>query len=154
MTEPLAVGATAPDFTLRGGSNAEVSLSALRGHKVVLAFYPLDWSSGCQNQMDGFARDFSQFEAEGAQVFGISVDSVWSHRAWAEARGLPFELLADFHPKGAVAQLYGVYNEERGNSRRATFVIDEEGVIRDVHLAAQGEIPTAGMVCEALRQIA
>ncbi|HUG13417.1 MAG TPA: redoxin domain-containing protein [Thermomicrobiales bacterium] len=153
MSEPLVVGAPAPDFTLRSGRNNEVTLSALRGNKVVLAFYPLDWSPGCQNQMDGFARDYSQFDAEGAKVFGISVDSFWSHKAWSDALGLPFDLLADFHPKGAVAQQYGVYNEERGNARRVTFIIDEEGVIRDVQVAAQGETPTAGMVCEALRQI-
>lgn len=153
MSETLTVGTPAPDFTLRSGSNEEVTLSSLRGNKVVLAFYPLDWSTGCQNQMDGFARDFSQFEAEGAKVYGISVDSVWSHKAWQEARGLPFELLADFHPKGAVAQQYGVYNAERGNARRVTFVIDEQGVIRNVQEAAQGEIPTAGGVCDALREI-
>jgi peroxiredoxin len=152
--EPIAVGTPAPDFTLKSGDNEEITLSALRGNKVVLAFYPLDWSSGCQNQMDGFTRDYAQFEAEGANVFGISVDSVWSHKAWAEARGIPFPLLADFHPKGAVAQAYGVYNEERGNSRRVTFVIDEEGIVRDVHVSAVGEVPTAGMVCDALRQIA
>lgn len=153
MSETLPVGSAAPDFTLSTGNNEKVTLSALRGQKVVLAFYPLDWSPGCQNQMDGFTRDYGQFEAEGAKVFGISVDSVWSHKAWQEARGLPFDLLADFHPKGEVATAYGVYNAERGNARRVTFVIDEEGVVRDVQESAPGEVPTADMVCDALRQI-
>lgn len=151
MSEPLAVGTVAPDFTLKSGSNEDVTLSDYRGTKVVLAFYPLDWSPGCQNQMDAFSKDFSRFEDEGAKVFGISVDSVWSHRAWSEARGIRFPLLADFHPKGAVSEQYGVYNPERGNARRVTFVIDENGVIRDVNVSAQGEIPSVDMVCEALR---
>lgn len=153
MSEPLAVGTAAPDFTLRSSDGDEVTLSSLRGQRVVLAFYPLDWSSGCTNQMEGFTRDYGQFEAQGAKVFGISVDSVHSHRAWKEALGLPFPLLADFHPKGAVAQLYGVYNEERGNSRRATFVIDEQGIIRDVSVSAAGEVPTAEGVCSVLDRI-
>lgn len=154
MSETLTIGTPAPDFTLRSGNGDEVTLSELRGSKVVLAFYPLDWSPGCQNQMDGFTRDYSQFEAEGAKVFGISVDSFWSHKAWSEARGFPFPLLADFHPKGAVAKQYGVYNDERGNARRVTFVIDEQGIIRDVNESAQGEVPSVGMVCDALRKIA
>jgi peroxiredoxin len=153
MSEPLAVGTPAPDFTLRSTDDEEVTLSSLRGQKVVLAFYPLDWSPGCTNQMDAFTRDYRRFEEQGARVFGISVDSVWSHKAWREARGIPFPLLADFHPKGAVATQYGVYNEQRGNARRVTFVIDEEGIIRDVNVSAQGEIPSVDAVCSILSQI-
>lgn len=154
MSEPLAVGTTAPDFTLKDGSGEDVTLSALRGGKVVLAFYPFDWSSTCTKQMDDYSAGISRFEAAGAKVFGISIDSVWSHRAWSDARGLSFPLLADFHPKGAVAQQYGVYNEERGNARRVTFLIDEDGIIRDVMVAPAGEFPETGMVCEALLNVA
>jgi peroxiredoxin len=153
MSEPLTVGTQAPDFTLRSSDGDQVTLSNLRGHKVVLAFYPLDWSPGCTNQMEGFTRDYAQFEAQGARVFGISVDSVYSHQAWRDALGIPFPLLADFHPKGATAQQYGVYNEERGNSRRATFVIDEQGIIRDVSVSASGEVPSVGVVCGVLDRI-
>lgn len=154
MSEPLAVGTPAPDFTLKSGSGEDVTLSDLRGHKVVLAFYPLDWSGGCTRQMDEYSANFSNFEQAGAKVFGISVDSVYSHRAWAEARGIKVPLLADFHPKGAVAQMYGVYNEERGNARRVTFLIDEEGIIRDVIVAPPGEFTESGVVCDALRNVA
>lgn len=153
MAEPLAPGTPAPDFTLRASDGTDVTLSELRGSKVVLAFYPLDWSPGCTNQMDAFSSDFAKFEAEGARVFGVSVDSVWSHQAWKDARGIPFPLLADFHPKGAVAEQYGVYNQERGNSRRVTFVIDEQGVIRDVDASAPGETPSVDMVCSMLHRI-
>src|SRR5688500_3741111 len=110
MDEPITVGTPAPDFTLRASTGEDVRLSELRGQRVVLAVYPLDWSPGCTKQMDAYSQSVSQFQAEGAQVFGISVDSTWSHPAWAEARGISFPLLADFHPRGAVAELYGVYN--------------------------------------------
>jgi peroxiredoxin len=153
MSEPLAVGTQAPDFTLRSSDGDHVTLSDLRGQNVVLAFYPLDWSPGCTNQMEGFTRDYAQFAARGARVFGVSVDSVYSHQAWRDALGIPFPLLADFHPKGAVAQQYGIYNEERGNSRRVTFVIDEQGVIREVIVSAAGDVPSAGAVCSVLDRI-
>ena len=153
MSEPISVGTPAPDFTLKPDSGEDVRLSDLRGRKVVLAFYPLDWSSGCTNQMVGFTRDYGRFEEQGVAVFGVSVDSHHSHKAWREALGIPFPLLADFHPKGAVAQQYGVYNEERGNSRRATIVIDEQGIVRDVSVSAQGEVPTAEGVCSVLSGI-
>ena len=153
MSEPITVGTPAPDFTLKSDSGEDVRLSDLRGRKVVLAFYPLDWSSGCTNQMAGFTRHYGRFEEQDAAVFGISVDSVYSHKAWREALGIPFPLLADFHPKGAVAQQFGVYNEERGNARRATIVIDEDGIVRDVSVSAQGEVPTAEGVCSVLSGI-
>ena len=153
MSEALAAGTQAPDFTLRSSDGGEVTLSDLRGQKVVLAFYPLDWSPGCTNQMDAFTRDYGQFEAQGARVFGISVDSVWSHQAWRDARGIPFPLLADFHPKGEVARKFGVYSEERGNSRRVTFVIDEQGIIRDVNVSPAGEVPSVDAVCGVLDRI-
>ncbi|HUG61226.1 MAG TPA: redoxin domain-containing protein, partial [Methylomirabilota bacterium] len=75
MPELLSPGTPAPDFTLRGADGDDVTLSALRGQKVVLAFYPLDWSPGCQNQMDAFSAGWDQIESTGAKVFGISVDS-------------------------------------------------------------------------------
>jgi peroxiredoxin len=150
MSEPLAVGTKAPDFTLKTGEGEDVSLADLRGQKVVLAFYPLDWSPGCTNQMDGFTKGWDKVEGSGAKVFGISIDSTWSHRAWREARGLKIPLLSDFHPKGAVGQAYGVYNDERGNHRRVTFVIDEEGVIRDVDAAPKMDETGVDAVCSVL----
>lgn len=81
--------------------------------------------------MAAFKRDFTRFDAANAQVLGVSVDSVHSHRAWADKLGgLPFPLLSDFHPKGDVARRYGVWREERGTSRRAVFIIDREGIVR------------------------
>ena len=149
----VQIGEQAPDFTLKSGDGEDVTLSGLRGQKVVLAFYPLDWSPGCQNQMDAFTKDYGKFEEQGAKVFGISVDSVWSHKAWQDARGMPFPLLADFHPKGAVADSYGVYNPERGNARRVTFVIDEQGIVRDKDESKAGETPSVDLVCDMLSKV-
>ena len=106
----LAVGQTAPDFTLKDQSQKEVKLSDFAGKKkVVLVFYPLDWSPTCTNEHACFVNDMKQFETLDAEVLGVSVDSVWSHKAFAEKMGIHYPLLADFQPRGAVADKFGVY---------------------------------------------
>ncbi|HQX63520.1 MAG TPA: peroxiredoxin [Thermomicrobiales bacterium] len=150
MSELLATGAPAPDFTLPADDGQKVTLSEMRGHKVVLAFYPADFSPGCQNQMEAYTKDAAEFGAHGGTVFGISVDNTWSHRAWKQSRGITIPLLSDFHPKGTVAMAYGVYNEERGTAKRVTFVIDEQGIIRDVQTAEMGSFQSVGALCSAL----
>jgi peroxiredoxin len=136
---PVAVGQKAPDFTLRGNDDKEYKLSDLKGQTVVLAFYPLDFSPVCTNEHQCFRDDLTQFQNLNAQVFGISVDSTWAHKAFAEKLGLKFPLLADFHPKGAVAEKYGLYLSERGITARAVVVIDREGTVEWVK---QYDIPT------------
>ena len=150
MTELLTPGTQAPDFTLKSGDGDEVTLSDLRGQKVVLAFYPADFSPGCQNQMDAFSAGWDQVSSTGARTFGISVDSHWSHKAWKEARDLKIPLLSDFHPKGAVGQAYGVYNPERGNHRRVTYYIDEQGVITEVDDKPATDASGVEAVCSVL----
>lgn len=81
MSEPLAAGSQAPDFTLPAGDGQKITLSELRGQKVVLTFYPADFSPGCQNQMEAYTRETTEFEARDGKVFGISVDNTWSHKA-------------------------------------------------------------------------
>lgn len=150
MGEPLAAGNPAPDFTLPSDDGQKVTLSELRGQKVVLAFYPADFSPGCQNQMEAYTKEADAFETHGGKVFGISVDNTWSHKAWKDARGITIELLSDFHPKGEVAKAYGVFSDERGTANRVTFVIDEQGVIRDVQTAERGSFQSVGALCSAL----
>lgn len=83
-------------------------------------------------------------KAENTEIIEISVDSAATQKAWADSmEGIPFPILADFHPKGEVAKAYGVYNDERGNSFRSMFLIDEEGVIRHSEMYAQGVRPNA-----------
>ena len=144
-------GDLAPDFALKGHDDREHRLSDYRGKKVVLAFYPLDFSPVCTKQHACMRDDFQAFLDSGAQVFGISIDSTWAHKAYAKEMGLEYPLLADFHPKGAVAEQYGVYNAERGNSIRATFIIGPDGKVTDVLRYEPGVVPETGPVLEALK---
>lgn len=133
----LKVGQPAPDFTLPDAENNPVAISDFRGHTVVLVFYPLDWSPGCSDQLNLYQRELEAFERRDVQLVGVSVDSIYSHGAWAEVRGLTFPLLSDFHPKGAVAERYQVMRASDGFSERALYIIDGEGIIRYKHVSAQ-----------------
>jgi mycoredoxin-dependent peroxiredoxin len=127
---PIAVGQPAPEFALRDQSQKEVKLSDFAGKRnVVLMFYPLDFSPVCTNEHACFVNDMKQFERLDAQVLGLSVDSVWAHKAFAEKMGISYPLLADFHPKGAVADKFGVYLSEKGITGRAIAIIDKAGKI-------------------------
>jgi mycoredoxin-dependent peroxiredoxin len=124
----LSVGAAAPDFTLKDQNQKDVKLSDFRGKKnVVIVFYPLDWSPVCSNEHACFVGDMKRFEQLNAQVLGLSVDSVWSHKAFAEKMGISYPLLADFNPRGAVADKFGVYLADKGITGRAIAVIDRGG---------------------------
>src|ERR1043165_8951344 len=122
-TSILPSDTTAPDFTLLAGPDKSVSLSALRGRPVILAFYPADWSPVCSDQMALYNEILSEVEKHNAQLLGISVDGLWCPPAFSSSRKLRFPLLADFEPKGAVAQRYGVYQKRVGESQRALFVL-------------------------------
>ena len=126
----LAAGTLAPEFELPTGPQGTVRLSEFRGKPVVLAFYPADWSPVCGDQMALYNEILPEFDAHGAQLLAISVDSVWCHSAYAKQRKLRFPLLSDFQPRGAVASMYGAYRENDGVCERALFVIDAQGVIR------------------------
>lgn len=135
MAEEIKVGDKAPDFTLKNQHNEDVTLSGLlQQSDVVLAFYPLDFSPVCSNECASFAADLDKFKAIGAQVVGISVDSVWCHKAFAEKMGISFPLLADFNPKGAVASQYGLYLDDLGITKRATVVVGRDGTVKYVRV--------------------
>jgi Peroxiredoxin len=150
---PLPAGTEAPDFTLKCTADQSLTLSEFRGSPVVLAFYPADWSPVCGDQMALYNQILPEFKKFGAEMVGISVDGVWCHQAFAEARNLHFPLLADFEPKGEVARKYGVYREADGFSGRALFVIDGEGVIRWSHLSPVGVNPGADGILAALEDL-
>src|ERR1700723_3167725 len=124
----LSVGQAAPDFTLKDQSQKGVKLSDFAGKKnVVLVFYPLDWSPTCTNEHVCFVNDMKSFEQLDAEVLGVSVDSVWSHKAYADKMGIHYSLLADFNPRGAMAAKYGVYLEDKGITGRAISIIARNG---------------------------
>jgi peroxiredoxin len=149
----LPAGTKAPDFTLQAAPDRTISLSGLQGKPVVLAFYPADWSPVCGDELALFNEIVSEFEDLGAELLGVSVDSVWCHKAFAEARKLRFELLADFEPKGAVSRAYGAYREHDGFSERALFVIDAGGVITWSYLSPVGVNPGADGILAALERL-
>jgi len=124
----IAVGQKAPDFMLPNQDKKEVKLSDFAGKKnVVLMFYPLDWSPVCTNEHACFVNDMKQFETLDAEVLGVSVDSVWSHKAYADKMGIHYSLLADFHPKGAMSDKYGVYLSDKGITGRSIIIVNKDG---------------------------
>ena len=129
MAAILNMGAVAPEFRLNVTPDQKLSLSELKGQRLILAFYPADWSPVCGDQMVLYNQVRPEFRRRGADVFGISVDGAWCHQAFAQARNLHFALLSDFEPKGEVARAYGAYRQGEGVAERALFVIDERGKI-------------------------
>jgi peroxiredoxin (alkyl hydroperoxide reductase subunit C) len=122
-------GAPAPDFSLPDQDGNVVSLADLRGQRVVLVFYPADFSPVCTDQLEVYERSLDRLEADGAHLYGVSVDSAYCHRAFRERLGVTIPLLADFHPKGEVARSYGVYAEAYGVAARALVMIGPEGEV-------------------------
>ena len=132
----LEAGMKAPDFTLTDKEGKAVSLSDFLGKKVVLYFYPRDNTPGCTRQACTFAGLYSQFQAKGVEVIGISKDSVASHVKFAEKYNLPFILLSD--PERKAIEPYGVWQEKKMAGKvgmgvvRTTFIIDEDGKIAKI----------------------
>jgi peroxiredoxin len=151
----LPVGTSAPDFALPDSSGQVVRLSDLRGRPVALVFYPLDWSPGCSVQLELYQQELEEFSSRGVRLLGVSVDSIYSHGAWATVRGIRFPLLSDFHPRGAVARRYGVWREADGFSERAVYLIDRQGVIRYAHVAPRlKQLPDFDELVAALDDVA
>jgi peroxiredoxin len=153
MAPILAAGTTAPDFTLPATPDQPLSLRDLRGRPVILAFYPADWSPVCGDQMVLYNEILPDFREHGAELLGISTDGAWCHDAFAKGRRLRFPLLADSHPKGAVARSYGAYREDDGVCERALFVIDGNGVIHWSYLSPIAVNPGADGILEALEEL-
>lgn len=151
--EPLGQGIEAPDFTLYATPDETLSLRDFRDQPVILVFYPADWSPVCGDQLALYNEIRSEFRRYNAQPLGISVDSVWCHNAFADARNLDIPLLSDFEPKGAVARAYGAYRDEDGTSERALFVIDGDGIIQWSYVSPVDINPGADGILNALDEL-
>ena len=150
----IGVGQTAPDFTLPNQDKKEVKLSDFAGKRnVVLVFYPLDWSPVCTNEHACFVNDMKQFETLDAEVLGVSVDSVWSHKAFADKLGIKYSLLADFHPKGAMSEKYGVYLADKGITGRSVVIVNKSGKVAWVKNYDIPVVPDLKEVAAALSQV-
>jgi peroxiredoxin len=146
----LPAGAAAPEFTLFSTPTEQLGLRSFRGRPLVLAFYPADWSPVCGDQMALYSQITPVFDEYGAAVLGISVDGVWSHQAFVEARKLRFPLLSDFEPKGEIARRYGAYDYRVGCAQRALFVVDGNGTITWSFLSPPELNPGADGILDAL----
>lgn len=150
----VSVGQPAPEFALKDQSQQEVKLADFRGKKnVVLVFYPLDWSPVCTNEHACMVNDMKRFESLDAQVLGVSVDSVWSHKAFAEKMKIGYPLLADFNPRGAMADKYGVYLAEKGITGRAIVIINKQGNVAWVKNYDIPVVPDVNEVAAALSTV-
>ena len=150
----IAVGQTAPDFTLKNQYDKEVKLSDFKGKKnVVLMFYPLDWSPTCTQEHVCFVNDMKKFDTLDAEVLGISVDSAWSHKAYAEKMGIKYSLLADFQPRGAVADKYGVFLPDKGITGRAIVLVNKDGKVAWAKNYDIPVVPDVTEVASALQQV-
>jgi peroxiredoxin len=150
----ISVGQVAPDFTLKDQSQKDVKLSDFAGKKnVVLVFYPLDWSPTCTNEHVCFVNEMKSFEQLDAEVLGVSVDSVWSHKAYADKMNIHYSLLADFNPRGAMAEKYGVYLADKGIIGRAIVIINKQGKIAWIKNFDLPVVPDLNEVSTALQQV-
>jgi len=130
---PPAIGTIAPDFTLQSTIGEPVTLSSFRGNSnVLVAFFPLAFSSTCTAELCDMGTEFDQFAGRGAKLLPISVDSTYSLVEYKKKYSMPFELLSDF--KRDAARAYGVLIEDRFFSNRAYFLVDKDGVVRWAHI--------------------
>jgi peroxiredoxin len=127
----VEIGEQAPDFELKDQRGTPVRLSGLRGSKnVVLVFYPLAFSGVCSGELCAIRDEFPEITRDDVELLTVSVDSTYTHKAWADAENFGFTLLSDFWPHGAVAKAYGVFQDDLGIATRGTFVIDKAGAVR------------------------
>lgn len=147
----IPVGEHAPDFTLRNQDGEKVSLSDYRGRKVMLVFYPGDFSPVCGDQFSIYQEVKPEIEEKGVELVGISVDSFLVHKAFQASLGIDTTLLSDFEPKGEVARAYDSYVEKFGFANRTLVLVDEDGAVAWTHESPNpGEFPGANVIFDAL----
>lgn len=133
-SETLGLGQAAPGFTARNQHGELLALSGLRGAPAVIIFYPWAFSSICRDELAAVRDDHERFVALSARVLAVSCDAMYTLRAYADAEAIPFDLLSDHWPHGAIARAYGVFDEQAGCARRGTFVVDSAGLISWQHV--------------------
>jgi peroxiredoxin len=147
----IEVGQKAPDFKLPDHDGKDVSLADFAGRRLLLVFYPLDFSPVCTDQLTAFREIVPELDEAGVEMVGISVDSAFAHAAFREKLGVDTVLLADFEPKGKVASDFGVYLDGAGIAARALVLIDGDGVVEWVfETDTPADIPPPSVILEAI----
>ncbi|HWN28652.1 MAG TPA: peroxiredoxin [Actinomycetospora sp.] len=151
----VEVGSPAPDFTLKNQDSQEVSLSDFRGDKaVLLVFFPFAFSGICTGELCSVRDDLSSFQNDKVQILGISCDTTWSLKVWAQQEGYEFPLLSDFWPHGAVSESYGIFSSDLGFAFRGTFLIDRDGVVQFLERNGPGDARDQQGWRDALKDLA
>src|SRR5881227_1134768 len=135
----LSVGDRAPEFSLPDQDKQVVSLADLRGTPVLVVFYPFAFSGICTGELCQLRDELATYTDAGVRVLAISTDPAFSLKAFREKEGFEFSLLSDFWPHGAIAQAYGVFNEQNGMALRGTFLIDADGRIAFAEVNQPGD---------------
>ncbi|MGH2843280.1 MAG: redoxin domain-containing protein [Solirubrobacteraceae bacterium] len=149
---PIAAGTRAPSFRLRDEDEQEFTERNLQGQRSVLVFYPFAFSPVCADQLNLYNDLRDQFAAQGARLYGVSCDSVWSQRAFKQSLGIELPQLSDFEPKGEVCRAFGVYHPG-GFPQRALVLVGPDAVVRWSYQAASpGDLPGANLIFDALAQ--
>ena len=147
----IAAGEPAPAFTLRNQDGEKVSLADFRGRKLLLVFYPGDFSPICGDQLSIYHEVKPQLAEQGVELVGISVDGFFSHKAFQEKLGIETTLLSDFEPKGEVAKAYGSYLDRFGFANRTLVLVDEGGTVAWAYESpSPDEFPGANVIFDAL----
>jgi peroxiredoxin len=146
----IEAGAKAPNFSLPDQDGNEVSLSDFAGRKLVIAFYPLDFSPICTDQLGLYQEVLGEIESKGASLVGISVDSTYCHHAFREQLNLTMPLLADFNPKGEVSRAYGAWIEQVDHGNRSLVLIEDGEVKWSYATPTPAEIPGANLIFDAI----
>jgi peroxiredoxin (alkyl hydroperoxide reductase subunit C) len=148
MIEP---GTQAPYFKLPDQDGNEVSLDDLKGRTSVLVFYPADFSPVCTDQLNVYQEVLADLNSQGCDLYGVSVDGAFCHKAFQNHLNVTIPLLADFHPKGEVARAFGVYRDQNGFTERALVMLDADGVVRWTYVSPTPlEMPGANLIFDAL----
>ena len=147
----IGVGAEAPRFVMPDQDGEEFRLADHIGERILLVFYPADFSPVCTDQLSIYEEVRPEFEDLETTVVGISADTQWAHRAFSDQLGVKMRLLSDFHPKGAVSQAYDAYLDEFGHPARALVLIAPDGRVEWTHQTADpSQMPGVNLVFDAL----
>jgi peroxiredoxin (alkyl hydroperoxide reductase subunit C) len=147
----IAPGTPAPDFRLIDEKGEKFTRESLLGQTTVFVFYPFAFSPVCTDQFQVYEEVLDEFEEQGAKLYGVSCDAMWSQKAFREQLGVSIPQLSDFEPKGKTSQAFGAYFEKGGFAHRALVIVDPEGVVQWSYEADNpGELPGANLIFDGL----
>jgi peroxiredoxin len=148
-------GTPAPAFTLKDELGEDFTNASIEGQTAVFVFFPAAFSPVCTDQFQVYEEVLDEFEAQGATLYGVSCDSMWSLKAFKEKLGVSIAFLSDFEPKGEMSKAFGAYFEPGGFSDRAIVIVDPDGVVQFSHQASNpGELPGANIIFDGLQKVA